>query len=93
GGFMRYHEIAEIVRVAAPIYLKFGLRNAPNIYPGGIHLEQSAILTARERVRRAALGLEMLARSAQDFAASQAGAPGLGIPELPVTGEPPHQPI
>jgi hypothetical protein len=85
GGFTRYHEIAEIVRVAAPIYLKFGLRNAPNIYPGGIHLEQVAIQTARERVRRASLGLEMLARSEQVFTASQAGALGLGVPVPPAT--------
>ena len=82
GGFTRYHEIAEIVRVAAPIYLKFGLRNAPNIYPSGIHLEHVALQTARERVRRAALGLEMLARLSQDFKTSQPGAPGLGIPVL-----------
>jgi len=80
GGFTRYHEIAEIVRVAAPIYLKFGLRNAPNIYPSGVHLEQVAVQTARERVRRASLGLEMLARSSQDLKTSQPGAPGLGIP-------------
>jgi hypothetical protein len=85
GGFTRYHEIAEIMRVAAPIYLKFGLRNAPNIYPSGIHLEQVAIQTARERVRRASLGLEMLARSEQAFTASQAGAPGLGVPVPPAT--------
>lgn len=83
GGFTRYHEIAEIVRVAAPIYLKFGLRNAPNIYPSGIHLEQVAIQTARERVRRASLGQEMLARSEQAFTASQAGAQGLGVPVPP----------
>lgn len=82
GGFTRYHEIADIVRVAAPVYLKFGLRNAPNIYPSGIHLEQAAIQTARERVRRASLGLEMLARSSQTFTASRAGAPGLGVPVL-----------
>jgi len=82
GGFTRYHEIAEIVRVAAPIYLKVGLRNAPNIYPSGIHLEHVALQTARERVRRAALGLEMLARLSQDFKTSQPGAPGLGIPVL-----------
>lgn len=62
GGFTRYHEIAEIVRVAAPIYLKLGLRNAPNIYSSGVHLEQVAVQTARERVRRASLELEMLAR-------------------------------
>jgi len=82
GGFTRYHEIAEIVRVAAPIYLKFGLRNAPNIYPSGIHLEHVALQTARERVRRAALGLQMLASLSQDFKTSQPGAPGLGIPVL-----------
>jgi hypothetical protein len=80
GGFMRYHEIAEIVRVGAPIYLKFGLRNAPNIYPGGLHLEAVAVQTARERVRRASLGLAMLARSTQGFRASSPGAPGLGLP-------------
>src|SRR6266496_3470887 len=83
GGFTRYHEIAEIVRVAAPIYLKFGLRNAPNIYPSGVHLEQVAVQTGRERVRRALLGLEMLARSSQDFRTSQPGAPGLGVPVPP----------
>jgi len=83
GGFTRYHEIAEIVRVAAPIYLKFGLRNAPNIYPSGVHLEQVAVQTARERVRRASLGLEMLARSSQEFKTSQPGAPGLGVPVPP----------
>jgi hypothetical protein len=80
GGFTRYHEISEIVRVAAPIYLKFGLRNAPNIYPSGVHLEQVAVQTGRERVRRASLGLEMLARLSQDFKTSPPGAPGLGIP-------------
>lgn len=80
GGFTRYHEIAEIVRIAAPIYLKFGLRNAPNIYPSGIHLEQAALQTARERVRRAFLGLEMLARLSQDFKTSSPGAAGLGVP-------------
>lgn len=80
GGFTRYHEIAEIVRVAAPIYLKFGLRNAPNIYPSGIHLEGVAVATVRERVHRAALGLAALARAGQDFKASLPGAPGLGVP-------------
>jgi hypothetical protein len=82
GGFTRYHEIAEIVRVAAPIYLKFGLRNAPNIYPTGLHLENAAIQTGRERVRRAVLGLEMLARLSQDFKTSSPAASGLGVPVL-----------
>jgi hypothetical protein len=80
GGFTRYHELPEIIRVGAPIYLKFGLRNAPNIYPSGVHLENAAIQTGRERVRRAALGMELLARSGTNFTASEVGAADLGIP-------------
>jgi hypothetical protein len=38
GGFIRYYEVPEFIRVAAPIYLKFGLRNAPDVYPSGTHL-------------------------------------------------------
>ena len=53
---------AEIVRVTAPVYLKFGLRNAPNIYPSGTHLEATAVLLTRERLRRAKLGLDLLRR-------------------------------
>jgi len=62
GGFIRHYEIAEIVRVAAPVYLKFGLRNAPNIYPSGTHLEATAVALTRERLRRARLGLDLLRR-------------------------------
>ncbi|HQY30398.1 MAG TPA: hypothetical protein PK691_03895, partial [Thermomicrobiales bacterium] len=62
GGFIRHYEIAEIVRVCAPVYLKFGLRNAPNIYPAGTHLEATAIALTKERVRRAKLGIDMLQR-------------------------------
>ena len=60
GGFIRAHEIADIVRVAAPVYLKFGLRNAPPLYPSGSHTEPLAATLARERVRRAQLGIELL---------------------------------
>lgn len=80
GGFTRYYELPDIIRVGAPLYLKFGLRNAPNIYPSGIHLENAAIATGRERVRRAAIALELLARAGVDFTASQPGAADLGIP-------------
>jgi hypothetical protein len=62
GGFVRHYEIGEIVRVAAPVYLKFGLRNAPNIYPSGTHLEATAVALSRERLRRAKLGLDLLGR-------------------------------
>lgn len=81
GGFTRYYELPEIVRVAAPVYLKFGLRNAPNIYPSGVHLEAAAIATGRERVHRALIGMETLARAGVDFTPSPLGAADLGIPE------------
>jgi len=67
GGFLRYHEVAEIVRVASPVYLKFGLRNAGGIYPSGGHLSQLAISSARERVRRARIGIDHLKRSSSDL--------------------------
>ena len=63
GGFVRLHEIPELIRVAAPVYIKFGLRNAPDVYPAGSHLEATTVALSRERVRRARLGLELLARS------------------------------
>src|SRR5581483_10723523 len=31
GGFVRHHEIPELIRVASPVYVKFGLRNAPDV--------------------------------------------------------------
>ena len=80
GGFVRLHEIPEIVRVAAPVYLKFGLRNAPDVYPSGGHLEQVAVALCRERVRRARLGLDLLARSGMTVTTSELGAEGLAVP-------------
>lgn len=71
GGFIRYYEIPEIVRVAAPVYLKFGLRNAPDIYPCGTHMENTAIALSKERVRRAQIALEMIARTMPEMAATK----------------------
>ncbi|MGY1604403.1 U32 family peptidase [Geodermatophilus sp. SYSU D00815] len=67
GGFVRFYDVPEIVRVAAPVWLKLGLRNAPNIYPVGGHLGATAQLLARERVRRAELVLRLLAELAPDL--------------------------
>lgn len=80
GGFVRHFEIAEIVRVAAPVYLKFGLRNAPNIYPSGTHLTPTAVALVRERVRRAEIGLELLNRYAPDAIGSVLPAADLAVP-------------
>jgi len=70
GGTVRHYEAAELVRVAAPIYLKYGLRNAPGLYPAGQHIESTVIALSRERVRRAAINLAMLARQYPDAKAS-----------------------
>ncbi len=62
GGVVRYHEIPDIVRVTAPVYLKFTVRNAPHTYPSGQHLQSTVLSLSRERVRRAQLGLAQLER-------------------------------
>jgi hypothetical protein len=80
GGFVRLHEIPELIRIAAPVYVKFGLRNAPDVYPSGTHLDATAIALSRERVRRARLGLELLERSGYDAVSSELGAAGLAVP-------------
>jgi hypothetical protein len=70
GGTVRHYEIPELVRVAAPIYLKFGLRNHAGLYPAGQHIEGLVVSLSRERVRRAAIGLAILKRSMPDAVAS-----------------------
>jgi hypothetical protein len=80
GGFVRLYEMAELVRVAAPVYVKLGLRNAPNIYPSGTHIEPTAIALSRERVRRAQLAIEMLRRSGSVAETSPPGSPDLAVP-------------
>ncbi len=62
GGTVRHYETGELVRVAAPIYLKYGVRNHGPLYPAGQHNEATVIALSRERVRRAAIGLAILAR-------------------------------
>ena len=72
----------EIIRVAAPVYIKFGLRNAPNIYPSGTHLEKTSIALSRERVRRAKIGLDMIKRYRPHLKVSAKGAEGIAVPAL-----------
>jgi len=80
GGFVRHYEIPDLVRVASPVFVKFGLRNAPNIYPSGTHLEATAVALGRERVRRAEIGLSMLDRYFPEAETTEAGAVFPGIP-------------
>jgi hypothetical protein len=66
GGFIRHYEAPEFIRVAAPLYVKLGLRNSPDIYPSGSHIEDLVERLSRERVRRAELVCGMIKRYAPD---------------------------
>ena len=83
GGFVRFYDVPEVVRLAAPVYVKLGLRNAPNIYPSGLHLEDLAVKLGRERVRRAELVLRLLAERAPELVEGRGDdrPSDLGIPE------------
>ncbi len=83
GGFVRFYEVPEMIRAAAPMYVKLGIRNAPNIYPSGLHLEDTAAKLGRERVRRAELVLRLLGERAPELVEGRGDAipRDLGIPE------------
>jgi hypothetical protein len=81
GGVVRGHEAADLIRVAAPMYVKLGLRNARPLYPSGVHIAGDAAAIAREKVHRAAVAMEWIERSGLDLTQSAAGAKGLGVPE------------
>lgn len=82
GGVVRGNEIADLITVSSPLYVKFGLRNSRSLYPSGFHIENDAITIGREKVRRASISLEWLRRDARNFVQSQPGAKGLGIPKI-----------
>lgn len=67
GGFVRFYDVPEMIRLAAPMYVKLGLRNAPNIYPTGMHLQDLAVKLGRERVRRAELVLRLVRERAPEL--------------------------
>ncbi|MDT0426616.1 hypothetical protein [Streptomyces salyersiae] len=74
GGYVRMYEVTELIRRGAPLYLKFGLSKAPGIYPYGRHMRDAALATARERVRRGRLALDLLARHGADGGMSPLGS-------------------
>jgi len=82
GGFVRHYEVPELIRVASPLYVKLGIRNAPSIYPSGLHLEDVAVKLGRERVRRAELVLRLVAERAPELVEGRGAdaPPDLGIP-------------
>ncbi|MEK3885600.1 U32 family peptidase [Paenibacillus sp. PL2-23] len=82
GGFIRHYEIPELIRILSPVYIKFGLRNHPDVYPSGKHLEATNISLAQERVHRAALGMRMIQEYYPEAVGSTWGAKGLGVPQI-----------
>jgi hypothetical protein len=74
GGFVRFYDAAELIRRGAPLYLKFGLSKAPGIYPYGRHMRDLTLASARERVRRGRLVLDLLARLGADGGMSPLGS-------------------
>jgi len=80
GGFVRYYELPEMIRVAAPIYVKLGLRNSPGVYPSGLHLAELNRNLARERVHRARIAVDMIERYYPESVMSPVGTSSLGIP-------------
>jgi len=82
GGFVRHYETPELIRVAAPVYVKLGLRNAANIYPSGLQIEDSTIKQTQERVHRTALVMNIIKRYAGDAVMGAVGADDLGIPAV-----------
>ncbi|MGM0575313.1 MAG: hypothetical protein ACQEXJ_06245 [Myxococcota bacterium] len=80
GGFVRFYEAAEIARVAAPCYFKIepGTSEA-EIYapwnPPALHDDM-----IRERVRNAAVAMELIERENPEIVCSPAGAEDLTIP-------------
>lgn len=75
GGFVRHYEVPEFIRVGAPLYVKLGLKNAPDIYPSGMHIESTAVALSKERVRRARLVLDKVRRYAPDLEISSIPRP------------------
>ena len=75
GGFVRHYEVPEFIRVGAPLYVKLGLKNAPDIYPSGMHIESTAVALSKERVRRARLVLDKVRRYAPELEISSVPSP------------------
>jgi hypothetical protein len=81
GGYVRTYEVPEMIRVAAPLYVKMGLRNAPDIYPWGEQLRAVSLAMTRERLRRARMVMDTILRYAPEAAMSKPGSKDLGVPE------------
>ena len=74
------HDVSEIVRVAAPVYLSYDVRPPAGISTVGSHISDGIVSLCRERVRRARLGQNVLERYTPAATASGRGADGVAAP-------------
>ena len=81
---VRIYDAAELIRRGAPIYLKFGLSKAPASTRTAPSCATWPVDTARERVRRGRLALDLLARLGADGGHVPAGLAAAGrAPAIP----------
>lgn len=80
GGYIRFYEAPQIIKIASPIYLKVGLINAINAYPSGTHMEPAIIAASREKVRRAKILLDLIERYYPEARSSTEPPADLAIP-------------
>lgn len=80
GGFVRFYEAAEIARVASPCYFKFepGPSEAQVYAPWNTPDYHDAMI--RERLRNAAVTLELIARENPELVCSPAAGADLAVP-------------
>jgi hypothetical protein len=74
GGFIRHYEVPEIIRVAAPVYLKTGGAIAKS------HGYETTTKEASERIRQVYLVKSMIERYYPEAVPSEKGATDLAIP-------------
>lgn len=80
GGFIRHYEAPDMVRVASPTYLKFGIPLGQNVYPAGRHLLNMLLGYADEEVRQAKICYSLIRKAYPDAMVSEKGAKGLAVP-------------
>lgn len=75
GGFIRHYEVPEIIRVAAPVYLKTGGAIAKH------HSYETSSKEASERMRQVYMVKDKIKRYYPDATASKVGSKDMAIPE------------
>lgn len=75
GGFIRHYEVPDIIKVAAPVYLKTGGFVAKH------HGYETSLKEAKERIHQVSLVRDMIDRYYPEAVISKVGASDLAIPE------------